>query len=225
MKVPIVAPVLTFIVLFSAYGIYLNYTQTGTFSILTTILVVFLVTNVLNCYWEICLFLRRNYVEERAGYWTERQSKTGESPATAFFLSRIPITSILSPSVWADVWAAYSTYDASFTDRRTYGFNVDVGNGFITLIPTAVLFAAYTTHFMSAWLAGLLGLMLYWQLTYMTCVYWLSFFVAKRHKRLTKTDLFLIIGALNGIWVVLPVVGLYVSIQLVIDGTYQFLLS
>ena len=47
---------------------------------------------------------------------------------------------ILSPTLWADVWATYSLLDGSFSDRRTFGFNADVVNGFFTPVPTLILY-------------------------------------------------------------------------------------
>ncbi len=33
--------------------------------------------NLLICYWEACLFLRRDYIEKRTVYWRRRQRATG----------------------------------------------------------------------------------------------------------------------------------------------------
>ena len=48
------------------------------------------------------------------------------------------------------MWAFYTLYDGSYTDRRTYGFNIDIANGFFTLVPTLVLYAAFTVAFLPA---------------------------------------------------------------------------
>ena len=121
----------------------------------------------------------------------------------------------MSPTVWADVWATYSLFDGSFSDRRTYGFNVDVANGFLTPVPTLILYAAYTVDFLPAVLAGILGLMLSWQWAYATSVYWVSFFVAGRQRRVTRGGLYTYVGATNAPWVLFPLLGLYVSVRLI----------
>ena len=79
------------------------------------------------------------------------------------------------------MWAYYTLYDGSYTDRRTYGFTIDIANGFFTLAPTLVLYAAFTLAFLPAYVAGILGGMLFWQREYATSVYLVSFYVAGRH--------------------------------------------
>ena len=111
---------------------------------------------------------------------------------------------MLSPALWADVWATYSQYDASFADRRTYGFNVDIANGFATILPTLILYASFTAEFLPAYVAGTVGLMLFWQWTYMTTVYWVSFFVANRQHSVSRRDLCLYILGMNAPWILCP---------------------
>ena len=45
-------------------------------------------------------------------------------------------------------------YDGSYADRRTYGFNVDIANGFATPVPTLILYAAYSVDLIPALAAG-----------------------------------------------------------------------
>lgn len=175
------------------------------------------------CYWEVCLFFQRDYIEGRAEYWRRRQSETGRTPAVEFLLTRVPLRQLFSPVVWADVWATYSLVDGSFSDRRTWGFNADVANGFFTPIPTVILYGTFTVEFMPAVLAGILGLMLSWQWTYVTSVYWVSFFVARRQRHITRSELCTYIGALNSPWVLFALLGLYVSARLILDGDYSVL--
>lgn len=103
------------------------------------------------------------------------------------------------------------------------GFNVDVVNGFFTLLPTLVLYAAYTIDFMPTVLAGMLGLILSCQWTYVTSVYWISFFVARRHRLITRSELYIYIGTMNAPWVLFALLGCYVSVRLIVDGNYRVL--
>lgn len=183
----------------------------------------FLSTNLVICFWEICLFFRRDYIESRSAYWQQQRLRTGRSPALAFLATKVPLRSAFSPTVWADVWAAYSVYDGSYADRRTYGFNVDVGNGFITAVPTLILYAAFTTEFLSPLAAGILGVMFFWQWTYATSVYLWSFFIAKRHRDISRGEVYGMILGFNAPWIVVPLLGLYVSIRLAVDGSYSVL--
>ena len=140
-----------------------------------------------------------------------------------FVTTSVPLNRILSPTVWADVWAIYSHFDGSFTDRRSFGFSADVGNGLVTPIPTLILYAALTLGILPAVAAGILGLMLFWQWTYVTSVYWMSFFLAGRHCRLTRGETLAWIVAMNAPWVLCPLLGLAVSVRLVLDGNYEVL--
>ena len=223
MKVPIYVVVALPIVVLALAALVLRYNTVGEISILATILILFLAINFLNCYWEICLFFRRDLIQERSEYWKSWQQETGRSPVVGFLMSKISLTRALSVTTWADVWGAYACYDKAFAERNTFAFNVDVGNGFVTLIPTLVLLLAYALEFPSATWIGILGLVLYWQMTYMTSVYYLSFFVSGGQKFLGRRDLYVFIGLLNASWVIIPLLGLYVSLRMVLDANYSVL--
>ena len=97
------------------------------------------------------------------------------------------MTRFSSPTVWADAWATYAQYDDSYADRGSFGFNVDIGNGFVTPVPTLFLYASYTFDFLPSLYAGILGAMVFWQWIYATSLYCVSFFVAERHTRISAT--------------------------------------
>ena len=195
----------------------------GDLNLLHSLFSLFFSTNLLICYWEACLFFRRDYIEKRTEYWAERRRETGRSPALEFFATRIPLKQMLSPTIWADVWAAYCQYDASYADRRTYGFNVDIANGFVTPVPTLILYAAFTVEFLAPLIAGIIGVILFWQWAYVTSLYWVSFFVAKRQTRISRREIYIFILAINSFWVLCALLGLYVSIRLLVDGNYSVL--
>ncbi len=204
-------------------GIGTRYYIHGDLNLIHSLLSLFFSVNLLICYWEACLFLRRDYIEARTDYWRERRRETGRTPIGDFLVTRVALTRVLSPTLWADVWATYSQYDGSYADRRTFGYNADVANGFVTPVPTLILYAAYTINFLPALFAGIIGVMLFWQWTYVTSVYFISFFVAKRHARLSRRELYFYICAFNSPWVLCALLGLYVSIRLIVDGNYTVL--
>ena len=204
-------------------GIALHQALYGSSSLLFCLLSLFLSLNLVICFWEICLFLCRDYVEARHGYWVERKQREGIEPAVTFLSRRITLREWFSPTVWADVWATYSLYDGSYADRRTYGFNADVGNGFVTLVPSLVLHLGITIQFLPARVLGILGIMMFWQWLYCTTIYWVSFFMAGRHKQLARRDMNLYIWGTNAPWALFSLMGLYVSINLVLDGHYGVL--
>ena len=223
-KIRVITWVTFVIAVLLAFGLGTRYYLHQDFNVFHVILSLFFSVNMLICYWEMCLYLRRTYIETRTEFWKRHQEETGELPYMVFFASKIPLTKVFSTHIWADVWATYSQYDPSFANRKSFGFSVDSANGFVTLIPTAFLYAATTIYFLPARLAGIVGLMAFWQWTYMTSTYFLSFFVAKRHHAISRRDLYLLVFGTNGFWVVLPLVGLYVSYRLVVDGNYGILM-
>ena len=80
-----------------------------------------------------------------------------------------------------------------------------------------------TVEFLPAALAGILGVMLFWQWTYVTSVYWVSFFLAKRQSRIGRNEMYTYIGAMNAPWVLCALLGLYVSVRLILAGDYSVL--
>lgn len=221
--IPVILFALLVVGLLTLAGIGARYYFYGSVGAIYVLFSLFFSINLLICYWEMCLFLRRDLVEQRTVYWREWQQQTGQSPVREFLLGKVPFRNLLSPTTWADVWAVYAQIDGSYADRSTYGFNVDTANGFVTLVPTLLLYAAYTAASPAAVVAGIIGVMVFWQWTYATSVYVFSFFVARRHSGLARRELYIYIGALNSPWVLCGLVGLYVSVRLILDGDYSVL--
>lgn len=212
-----------FVAVLALLGIGARFHAHGDLNLIHSVLSLFFSINLLVCYWEICLFFRRDHIERRTDYWRERQRETGRAPAAEFLASKVPLTRIWSPTVWADAWATYARYDSSYADRSSFGFNVDIGNGFVTPLPTLILYGAYTLDFLPALYAGILGAMIFWQWIYATSLYCVSFFVARRHTRISRLETFTFIIVINSFWVLCALLGLYVSIRLIVDGNYSVL--
>ena len=204
-------------------GLGMRFSAHGDFNILHAILILFFSVNFLVCYWEACLFWRRDYIETRTEYWRERRRVTGRAPALEFFIIQVPLKQLLSPTIWADAWATYCQYDDSYADRRTFGYNADIANGFVTPVPTLILYVAYSIDFLPALIAGIIGVALFWQWTYVTSVYWVSFFVSDRQSKISRREIYTYIVAINSYWVLCALLGLYVSICLILDGNYSIL--
>ena len=214
-----------FIALLALLGIGTRWHLHGDFNVIHTLFSLFFSTNLLICYWEMCLYFRRDQIETRAEYWRGRRGETGRTPAIEFLSSRMSPGRFLSPATGADVWGAYSTIDPSYSDRSTLAFNADVGNGFVTLLPTLFLYAAFTFDFVPAVVAGIVGAMLFWQWAYVSSLYWVSFLAAGRQKQdhVGRGELYVYVGVLNAIWVLFGVFGMYVSVRLILEGGYGVL--
>ncbi|MEM8496564.1 MAG: hypothetical protein AAF542_00990 [Pseudomonadota bacterium] len=211
------------ILVLTTLGVATTYMLYGSFDWLHVMLSLFLSLNLLICFWEICLFLRRDYIEKRRDFWAERRTQTKVPVAIEYMSTGITLKNMFSPTFWADMWSTYALYDGSYADRRTYGFNADVGNGFTTLIPSIILHVGITVQFLPARVLGIVGVMMFWQWLYCTCVYWASFFVAGRHTLISKKEMKVYIWGTNGPWAFFSLFGLYASIRLVLDDNYSVL--
>jgi len=155
----------------------------------------FLVINVLIAWWEIALFVCQDQIH--AEYEAIKEPYRGR---------------------------AYSLFDPGYSDRRSFGYNIDVGNGFTTLVP-AVLFAfGMTFELMPARVLGIIGIIIFWQMFYGTAVYFFQFFNNGRHKGHSLEELVLFVGISNAMWLVFPIWGLCTSIQMILEGSYAVFL-
>ena len=211
------------IILLALPGIGARYAISGGVDAFHCLFSLFFAINLLICYWEMCLYFRRDYIETRAEYWRTRQHETGRTPALEFLTTRVPVGRSFSPTVWADVWATYSMFDSAYADRNTYGFNIDIANGFTTPASTMLLYVAYVSGDVPAIAAGIVGAMLFWQWVYASSLYLVSFFVGQKWGQITTRDFWLYLFGPNAIWILIPMLGMYLSIRLILDGDYSVL--
>ena len=60
-------------------------------------------------------------------------------------------------------------------------------------------------------------------LSYGTVLYYSSFFFNRRHRGLPVAEVVGWVGGSNGIWIVFPLIGMYVSFQLIVSNTFDVL--
>lgn len=221
MKVWLIACV--FVVLCTGATLAFRFWTAGDINLAHTLLTLFLTVNILASYWEICLLVRIAEIDEKRKNWNTFRSDSGLVPALRFLTMSVPLRKVFAPSVWAELWGVYSLYDASYTDRKTFGFNADVANGVVTPLLSLLLLSAFTVPFLSARVTGILGILLFWQWIYVTSVYIMSFFMVGRHRLIDRKETLIYVWGPNLFWIVLPIFGIYVSIRLVLDGSYVVL--
>ena len=124
------------------------------------------------------------------------------------------------------IWSTYGLYDPSYANQESFGFFVDVGNGWTTIIPTILFLIGMTKHdlFPTSQIMGILGIIKFYQELYGTCIYFLSFFFNGRDKGKSYFEIGLFVGFSNGLWFVFPIIGMYVCYQLIIHNTYDIFL-
>ena len=206
--------------LLTGVAVLLRFWTVGDLDVAHGVLSFFISVNLVISYWEICLLLRIDTLEERKQHWNTFRLATGKVPALEFLTKSVSLGRIFSPRVWSDLWGVYSLYDSSYTDRKTFGFNADIANGVVTPFLSLLLLGTITIPFLPAQIAGILGVLLFWQWIYVTSVYITSFFITGRHRLIDRKEILIYIWVPNLFWILLPIYGFYVSVRLILDGSY-----
>lgn len=172
---------------------------------------------------EIALFRHSAAIQRR---YEEHSAKLGEGKLPPVFLFEdvglLKMLSVFLPSeyVGTAMWATYAALDPSYADQASFGFCVDVGNGFTTLVPSVLFAVSITSPLLDARHLGMLGLVMFWQEFYGTCVYFFQYFFNGRFRRSPRAHTLGIVVPANGIWMALPALGMWASARLVLDGSY-----
>jgi hypothetical protein len=200
--------------------VYLHHQQYHVFSAYQIALAFFLWLNVIIALWEICLFLRIDLIRQRHEHMREAYRGRAFARSVDFMRSCVPLDRIFSPSSWTGIWTSYAGFDESYANQSSFGFLVDVGNGFTTLIPSLVFLYAMTFEVIPARALGIVGVLLFYQMWYGTLVYLGGFFLNKRYVGHPLAHLAIIVGFLNGLWLTFPLLGIYASISMVYTSSY-----
>ncbi len=224
LTVPTAAVIGVVVVAGTLFHTWLHQRVHGVYSVTQIGLAFFLVINVMIAWWEIALFVRQDQI--RSEYEAIKEPYRGREMTriAEVFARPIPLFRVLSFSQWAIIWSSYSLFDPGYSDRRSYGYNIDVGNGFTTLIPAALFAWGMTFELMPARVLGIIGVILFWQMFYGTAVYFFQFFNNGRHEGHSLRDLLLFVGITNLMWFIFPIWGLSTSVRLILDGSYSVFL-
>ena len=180
--------------------------------------------NAIIALWEICLFLRIDLIEEQHRRFVAEYRGRELQCARDFFAKPVPLRRLFSPTLWAELWSTYSIFDDSYADRKSFGFFVDIGNGFSTLIPSLLFLYGMTFEVVPARVLGIVGLLLFYQTWYGTIVYFASFVMNKRYRGHTPWNLMLFVGMSNGLWLTFPLWGIYAAVVMIERDSYALFL-
>jgi hypothetical protein len=184
-------------------------------------LALFLSINLMICFWEISLFFRIDDIER----WHREPRDVSGRPTGSLFLARVSFAELMSTRLWARVWSEYAFYDPSYADRKSFGFAIDVGNGFSTLLPSLFFFVAMSVPLVSPLVLGLVGLLIFYQKFYGTCLYFFTFVFNGRYEGHRTGPLLGMVGGTNGTWLLFPAIGIYVCLRLVFDDSFDLIWS
>jgi hypothetical protein len=218
--IPLAAAIVAFVVGLTALHVGLHHAAHGVVNATQAALAFFLVVNLLVNLWEFVLHgqadrIRREWEEMQLPYKGREAERAAE-----YFGSSVPLSQILAPRTWAGVWSSYALYDRGYADRRSYGWNIDVGNAWSTLLPALVFAWGMTYELVSARTLGMLGIAVFWQMFYGTAVYFFQFFNNKNHVGHSRASIAVVVGATNGLWFVFPLWGLWLCSQLIESNSY-----
>ena len=208
----------------TALPIALHHREHGLFNGYQALLAFFLWLNTIIAFWEICLFFSIDLVADRHAEMTETFAGRAFARSIDFMMSTVSLRKLWHPSSWTGVWTSYAGFDESYANKSSYGFFVDVGNGFTTLIPSLLFLYGMTYAPISARTLGIIGLLAFYQMWYGTVVYLGSFFFNRRHLGHPLAHLAIIVGLLNGLWLSFPLIGMYASIVMIYGNSYALFL-
>jgi len=212
---------IVYVLIGTGFPICLHYNAHDQISWLQATLAFFLALNALICLWEIGLGWHLKTIQKDYKKLTETYGKKRLQAVVDLMMYDMQWYEVFSLRFWSRIWSTYSMYDPSYSNPESFGFFVDVGNGWTTLIPTLVFLYSMTYHDLvgARWL-GLVGLVKFYQEFYGTCIYFLSFFFNKRHMDKSVFEVFMFVGVSNGLWFVFPLIGMYASYHLILSNSY-----
>jgi hypothetical protein len=220
LRVPTAAVIGTVVVAGTLFHAWLHQRVHGDHNATQIGLAFFLVINVVVAWWEIALFVCQDQIHEEYEATKEPYRGKEMTRVAEIFARPIPLFKVLSFSQWTSIWSGYSLFDPGYSDRRSFGYNIDVGNGFTTLVPALLFAFGMTFNSVPPRILGIIGVIMFWQMFYGTAVYFFQFFNNGRHRGHSLANLALFVGVSNLMWFVFPIWGLWASIQLILDGTY-----
>ncbi len=215
-----------FVVLTTALPIYLHFAKHQVVSPLQCLLAFFLPLNSLICLWEISLGLNIDHINKHYKQLMEKYEKNRMTAITEFFNESISLSQMLSLKYWSRIWSTYSLYDPSYSNQESFGFFIDVGNGWSTIVPSLFFLISMTYDFgISYRLIGIMGILKFYQELYGTIIYFLSFMFNKRYKGKTAFEVMLFVGLSNGLWFFFPLAGIYGSYYMIQEDSNRIFLQ
>ena len=184
------------------------------------LLAFFLVLNLWINFWEFALLARGDRIREEYLASRERYAGRELDRAIEFFHQPIRPSRIASFDEWYRLWSAYALFDPSYARRSGFGFCIDVANGLTTIVPATFFLLGMTWELVPARWLGILGVAMFWQMFFGTAVYLWQFLHAGRHRGHPPRVIVGFIGGVNGMWFVVPLWGLFLSVRMILDDSY-----
>ena len=133
----------------------------GALNIPQAALALFCAVNLWVCLSEIALFVHAAQVKRKAKS-NERKLGVGKLPPI-YLIQPVELSELFGLRHWAQMWSDYCALDPSYADSTSFGFCIDVGNGFTTVLPSLAFMVGMTRELMDARWLGMVGLISFYQ--------------------------------------------------------------
>lgn len=129
---------------------------------------------------------------------------------------------VFDSAAWSRMWSTYALYDPSYQNNESFGFFIDVGNGWTTMPPCIIwnICMAYPNLFSPVFI-GCIGIASYWQMCYGTIIYLLSYIWNERYIGKLMLENVGFVGAVNMLWFFFPILAMYASYRMLEDGDFR----
>ena len=197
----------------------LPYENPITGNLLVTSLIFFNNLNIFIAICEICLGLEIMFI--KAHYQDLCKSFRGNEWAACrkFILEPLTVSQLFDTKTWAKMWSTYSLFDNSYQNHESFGFFIDVGNGYSTIAPCVLLNVAMVyPEKLPHLLVGCVTIASNWQMMYGTLIYALSFVFNRRHEGHNVISVAIFVIFSNIIWVIFPGLAIYAAVTMLKDG-------
>jgi len=183
----------------------------------------FFSVNGLIAFWELALYRYADAIRDEYEASVERTRGRELAHIFEFFGRRVATRDVFTLKPWASVWSAYAVMDPAYADKKSFGFAIDIGNGFSTLLPSLLVPIAIAFEWLPARWLGIVVVLFSWQMFYGTLLYFTSFVINRRYEGHRLLDLFVFVGLSNLVWTTFPVwtgaLGIWMILQ---DGYGAF---
>lgn len=173
--------------------------------------------NILIAFCEIILGIHISTIKK--DYKENMQKYKGREWECGLAFLLMPLPNPFDSKAWSKMWSTYAVYDPSYQNNESFGFFIDVGNGWSTIPPCILwnLAMAYPDYY-SPLLVGCVGMASYWQVCYGTIIYLLSYMWNKRYVGKTILENVGFVAVANMIWFWFPLIGMYASVRMLGEG-------
>jgi hypothetical protein len=212
--------IVAFVVVGTAVPVVLHSQRYGVLSIGQLLLALFLWINVLVTFLEISLYLQIKLIKEHYTDFVPTYRGREFDRLIEFASAPIRWSDVPRPRRWAEGWATYALFDDAYANERSFGFWIDTGNGFSTLIPSVLFIYGMTYDLLPAQWLGIVGVALFWQKFYGTAIYFWAYVHNKQYAGHAKRNVVFVV-LLNALWFLGPAWGLVVSISMITSGGFE----